>query len=90
MYVKYLKKTCNHIASTFPGTNFVETKWGGYFQKGNRKLGAVVSNWQKDDTNASVRINKWKQGYGLNVHPKDVGMYSRLRESVKIGLGIKE
>lgn len=90
MYVKYLKKTYNHIASCLPNTKFVETKNGGYFEKGNRKIGAVVSPWQKDDRNSSLKINKWKNGYGLNVHPKDTKSYTFLKKSVQKGLGIKE
>lgn len=89
-HVNHLKKTCNHIASCLPDTKFVETKNGGYFQKGNRKLGAVVSPWQKNDLDSSLKINKWKNGYGLNVHPNDTGMYTFLKESVKRGLGIKK
>lgn len=88
--IEHLKSTCNQIASCIPGTKFVETKNGGYFEKGKRKLGVVVSPWQKDDLDSSLKINKWKNGFGLNVHPKDTGMYSLLKGSVKKGLGVKD
>lgn len=83
------KSTCKQIASCLPDTKFVETRYGGYFEKGKRKIGAVVSRNQKDDYDSSLRINKWKNGFGLNVHPSMVFDYYSLKDSVKRGLGIK-
>ncbi len=85
--IKNLKVTCNQIASCLPGTKFVETRNGGYFVKGNRKLGAVVS--PSSDV-SSVKINKWKDGFGLNVNPKQTMDYISIKKSVKRGLGIKD
>lgn len=89
-YKSHLNKTCNHLASCLPNTKFVETKWGGYFQKGNRKIGITISPWQSKDSSKSLKINKWKNGYGINLNPIDVGYYTGIKESVKKGLGIKE
>lgn len=83
-YVKNLKNTCNHMASCLPGTKFVETRNGGYFVKGNRKLGVVVS-----PSSDVLKINKWKDGFGLNVNPKETMNYISILKSVKRGLGIK-
>ena len=88
-HVKHLQQTCEHMASCLPDTKFYKTKNGGFFKKGNRTLGAVVSPKQKDDMDSSFKINKWKNGYGLNIHPNDTGMYTFLKESVSRGLRIK-
>ena len=82
------KNICKSIARSIPGAKFVETKSGGYFEKGNRKLGAVVSSWQKDNVGSSFKINKWKKGYGINVNPKHTRIYSELNYSVRKGLGL--
>ena len=88
--IKFFKRNCSHLASCLPGVKFVETKYGGYFQKGNRKLDANVHIKQKDDINESFKIRKKNNGFGIDVHPKDVGVYSRLRMSVTKALGIKD
>lgn len=86
--IKLLKETCNQIASCLPDTKFIETKSGGYFVKGKRQIGIVPTNTQKK-SNDSFKINKWKNGYGINLDKRDVCMYYDIKDSVKKGLGIK-
>ena len=88
--IKLFKRNLNFLASSLSGVKFVETKYGGYFLKGNRKINASVNKFQKDDLNESFKIRKKTNGFGIDVHPKDVMFYSRLRESVTKGLKIKD
>lgn len=83
-----LKKTCNHLASCLPNTKFIETKSGGYFVNGKRQIGVVMSKKEKN-SNESFKINKWKNGYGISLDSSYVGHYTKIRESVIKGLGIK-
>ena len=86
-----LKETCNFVSKFMvKDSKFIETKWGGYFEKGKRKIGITISPWQSKDVEKSLKINKWKNGYGINLHPF-FARYSRgIRNSVKKGLGIKD
>ena len=56
--IKLFKWNCKDLASGLSGVKFVETKYGGYFFKGNRKLNANVNKFQKDDLNEFYKIKK--------------------------------
>ena len=89
--MKDLHKTCDHLASCLPDTKFIKTKKGGFFEKGNRKIGVVLKS-QNSNSNfeKNFKINKWKKGYGINIHPMYKCSYTAIRESVCKGLGIKD
>ena len=88
--IKQLHDSCEYVASCLPNTKFVETKKGGYFQKGNRKVGVLLSPNQKLDIQKNFKLNKWKSGFGLNIHPIHCGQAGFMFKSVKKGLGIKD
>ena len=89
MELKKLKNTCNYISETIPGSKFIKTKWGGYFEKGNRKIAITISKKNKTDEQ-SFKINKWKKGFGINLDQRDISRMTKIRTSVKKGLGYKD
>ena len=63
--MKDLHKTCDHLASCLPDTKFIKTKKGGFFEKGNRKIGVVLksqnsnSNFEKEFQNKQMEKGIW-------------------------------
>lgn len=89
-FINEFKRTCKHLASCLPETKFIETDKGGFFVKGNRKIGTIlVDNKNRPlDDGKSFKINKWKNGFGLNVDSRERCCYYALKKSVSKGLGI--
>ena len=88
--VKDLKITCNHMASCLPKTKFIETKKGGLFVYGKRKIGVYVDPFVNRKYEESFKIRKLKYGFGLRVHPLLTAAYPAMKKSVKKGLGIRD
>lgn len=88
--IKDLKITCNHMASCLPNTKFIETKKGGLFVNGKRKIGVYVDPTINYKYEESFKIRKLKYGFGLRVHPSLTASYHDMKKSVKKGLGIRD
>ena len=86
--VKELKRTCKQASSCIPGSKFVDTVFGGYFKKGNRKL---YCNLKPGKEKGTRTIKKNKIGdYYIDVGSRDTLRYYDIKGCAEKGLGVKK